>query len=61
VGLVKALGPAAIPASALNFPDNRTCAFLPTLASVEVQVTKQLPASFAAMDALKSSDVALAK
>jgi hypothetical protein len=48
VGLVKANGPAAIPASALNLPDNRTCAFLPTLASVEVQVTKQLPASLTA-------------
>jgi hypothetical protein len=61
VPLVTALDPAVIPAAALNLPDNRTCAFFAALASVEVQVTKQSPASFAAIDALKSSDVLLAK
>ncbi len=60
VGLVKPAVPAVIWASALNLPDKRTCALTPTLASVDVQVTKQLPAVLAVMDVLKSSDVLLA-
>jgi hypothetical protein len=61
VGLVKPAVPAVICASALNLPDKRTCALTPMLLSVDVQVTKQLPAALAVMDALKSSDVWLAK
>jgi len=60
VGLVKPAVPAVICGSALNFPDKRTCALTLMLASVDVQVTKQLPAALAVMDALKSSDVLLA-
>ena len=58
--LVKPAVPDVIWASALNLPDKRTCALTPTLASVDVQVTKELPAVLAVMDALKSSDVPLA-
>ena len=58
--LVKPAVPDVIWASALNLPDKRTCALTPTRASVDVQVTKELPAVLAVMDALKSSDVPLA-
>jgi hypothetical protein len=61
VELLKALSPDGIPLVALSLPDNRTSALVPGLVSVAVQVTKQSPAVFAAMDALKSSDVPLAK
>src|SRR6266478_4768800 len=60
VVLVKPAVPDVIWGSALNLPDKRTCALTPIRASVDVQVTKQLPAVLAVMDALKSSDVPLA-
>ena len=55
--LVTPTTPAGIDVSAFCFPEKTTCALMLLVASVELHVTKALPAAFAAMEAFQPSEV----